>query len=412
MATFQEIVLYFFLFIGIYFEVFILFTYLLHKAQIKADGECSFERPTYPSVTIAVPVWNEEKTVIKTVESLLALNYPKEQLKIVVVDDGSTDNTWNIIQQYKDHPQITLYHKENGGKHTAVNYAIEHATTELVGCLDADSIVDKDTLKKLVCKFEDKETMAVTPAMKIHNPQTVVQFIQSAEYLFGILIKKVMSLLGAIHVTPGPFTIFRRSMFQQIGLFRKAHNTEDMEIAFRMQANHLKIDNVHNAWVYTTGPNTVKKLYKQRVRWTYGFLQNVRDYKFLFFNKKYGNIGLLTLPIAFILIIGVLFSVFFLSYRFINFLVNKFIQYKTVGLVQPHFTFSLFYINTKLHIILSILVFFLMFMLIINAQRLTNEKVRISRAVIFYFLLYPLIAPFWVLKSMYNVILSKKTTWR
>ncbi len=412
MATFQEIVLYFFLFVGIYFEVFILFTFFLHKAQIKADGEKSFERATYPSVTIAIPVWNEEKTVEKTISSLLAINYPKEQLKIIIVDDGSTDNTWNIIQQYIDNPQISLHHKENGGKHTAVNYAIEHATTELIGCLDADSFVDKDTLKKMVCMFEDPETMAVTPAMKIHNPKTIVQFIQSAEYLFGILIKKVMALLGAIHVTPGPFTIFRRSMFYKIGLFKKAHNTEDMEIAFRMQANHLKIENVHNAWVYTTGPNTVKKLYKQRLRWTYGFLQNVRDYKFIFFNRKYGNVGMLTLPVGLILIIGVLFTVFFLLNRIVVFIYDRFIQIQTVGLTRPHFTFSLFYINTKTHLVLSVLVFVLMFTLIINAQRLTNEKVKLSRAVIFYFILYPFISPFWILKSIYNVIFSRNTNWR
>jgi cellulose synthase/poly-beta-1,6-N-acetylglucosamine synthase-like glycosyltransferase len=412
MATFQEIILYFFLFIGIYFEVFILFTYFLHKAQIKADGDCSFERETYPSVTIAIPVWNEEKTVAKTVDSLLAINYPKDKLKITIVDDGSTDTTWQIIQQYSHNPQVEIFHKENGGKHTAVNYAIEHATTDLIGCLDADSFVDKDTLKKLVCKFEDPHTMAVTPAMKIHNPKTIVQLIQSAEYLFGILIKKVMALLGAIHVTPGPFTIFRRSLFQQIGMFRKAHNTEDMEIAFRMQANHLKIENVHNAWVYTTGPNTVKKLYRQRVRWTYGFLQNVRDYKYLFFNKKYGNVGILTLPVGLILIIGVLFSVFFLCYRIASFIVRKFIEIKTVGFLMPHFTFSFFYVSTKIHIILGILVFVLMFTLIINAQRLTNEKVRFSRAVLFYFILYPIISPFWVLKSIYNVVFSRKTTWR
>jgi cellulose synthase/poly-beta-1,6-N-acetylglucosamine synthase-like glycosyltransferase len=411
MGLFQAISVYFFLFVGIYLEVFILYTYIAHRRAIKEDGCKSFERSGYPSVTIAVPVWNEEKTVEKTVQSLLNLNYPKDRLKIVVVDDGSTDDTWNLIQKFKGHPQIEVHHKENGGKHTAVNYAIEHSTAELIGCLDADSTVHPHTLKKLVCRFDDSETMAVTPAMKILNPRSIVQGVQSIEYLFGILVKKVMGILGAIHVTPGPFTIFRRSMFETIGKFRKAHNTEDMEIAFRMQSYHLKIDNVHNAWVYTTGPDTFKKLYKQRLRWTFGFIKNAWDYKYLFFNKKYGNIGLLTLPTASALILAVLFSVFFLFYRMANFWFEKFAVWRTVGFLKPNFELSLFYVSTKFNIFLTILVFTLMFTMIYTAIKLTEEKIRPMR-VISYFALYPIISPFWVIKSIYNAVFARKTSWR
>jgi cellulose synthase/poly-beta-1,6-N-acetylglucosamine synthase-like glycosyltransferase len=412
MGTIQAIVVYIFLFVGLYFQIFVFLTYLINRSRIKADGKQSIDRPTWPGVTIVVPVWNEETTIGKTVTSLLNLNYPKDKLFITIVDDGSTDKTWEIMQHYKDHPQITIYQKENGGKHTAVNYAIERATTEFFGCLDADSFVDKDALKRIICCFDNPETMAVTPAMKIYNPTSLVQFVQSAEYIFGILVKKVMSILGAIHVTPGPFTVFRRSVFTKIGLFRKAHNTEDMEIAFRMQANHLKIDNVHNAWVYTTGPNTFKKLYKQRLRWTYGFIQNARDYKYLFFNKKYGNVGLFTLPTGLILIFGVLFSIYFLVYRLIVSLIKKYIQWKTVGFLTPRFEISPFYISTKVNVFLIVFIYLFMITLIINAQRLADEKARVSKSVFLYFVLYPFISPFWIVKSVYNAVLSKKTTWR
>ncbi len=412
MLTVQQISIYFFLFVGIYFEIFILFVFVTNWKVIRSHARVNYERVTYPSVTVVVPVWNEEKTVAKTVDSLLALNYPKDKLDIFVVDDGSTDNTWNIVQKYKDNPQVKLHHKENGGKHTAVNYAIERSHTELFGCLDADSTVDGDTLKKIACRFEDLETMAVTPAMKISNPTTLIQLAQSSEYIFGILIKKVMGLMGAIHVMPGPFTIFRRSLFDKIGLFRKAHHTEDMEITFRMQMHRLKIDNVHTAWVYTTGPNTIKKLYKQRLRWTYGFLQNVRDYKFLFFNRKYGNLGFLTLPAILILIFGVLFSMFFLLYRVIRFIVQKIVEWETVGFVRPHFEFSFFYISTKLHIFLALFVFLFTILLFMGALYIAEEKVRPTKAMVFYFILFPLISPFWVLKSIYNSILSKKVSWR
>ncbi len=413
MQIFQEIVLYFFFFVGIYFEVFILFTFVLHKPRINADGSRSFELSHYPSVTIVVPCWNDGAGLAKTIDSLKQLDYPKDKLKILAVDDGSTDNSWAIMQQYKTkYPDIQIHHKENGGKHTALNYGITTCTTDLIGCLDADSEVDKYTLKKLVSRFDNPKTMAVTPAMKIHNPKTIVQMIQSAEYIFGILVKKVMGILGAIHVTPGPFTIFRRTLFDKIGLFRPAHNTEDMEIAFRMHSHHQEIDNVHNAWVYTTGPSTVYKLYRQRVRWTYGFLQNCRDYKHLFFNPKYGNLGFLTLPVAFALIISVIFTVGFLVYRILHNIYQLYIQWRTVGFLWPHVTFNWFFISTKAHLVLGIFIYTLMLTLLLSAQRLVGERPIPNRAMLYYFLIYPFISPFWILRSIYNAIVSKKTSWR
>ena len=411
MEIFEEVVLYTFLFVGIYFQVFVLFTYLISRKQIKTDGKRCFERAQYPSVAVIVPVWNEEKTLAKTLDSLLNLSYPKEKLKIVVVNDGSTDKTAEIMERYKKlHPQIETFGKENGGKHTAVNYGITHTDSDLIGCLDADSFVEPCALKKMTCVFENPNVMAVTPALKIYRPKTIVQMIQSAEYVFGILVKKVMGLIGAIHVTPGPFTVFRRDVFSKIGLFRKAHNTEDMEFAFRMQANHLQIENVHNAWVYTTGPNTVKKLYRQRLRWTHGFLENAKDYKYLFFNKKYGNVGIITLPVGLILIIGVVFSVFFIFYRIINWIVAKFIEWRTVGFLQPHLSFSFFYVSTRLHIVLIVSIYLLMVMILLSAYKLAEE--RAGKNILLYFVFYPFISPFWVIKSMWNTVFSKKTSWR
>src|ERR1700722_9621100 len=126
MAFFEALILYFFLFVGIYFQVFLLFTYLIHRRQIKADGARCFERPTYPSVTVIIPVWNEENTVGKTIQSVMSLSYPKDKLKILVVDDGSTDDTWSIIKKYKTRfkERMGIHHKENGGKYTALNYGI------------------------------------------------------------------------------------------------------------------------------------------------------------------------------------------------------------------------------------------------------------------------------------------------
>jgi biofilm PGA synthesis N-glycosyltransferase PgaC len=146
--------------------------------------------------------------------------------------------------------------------------------------------------------FNESMVMAVTPAMKVHHAGNILQKIQSAEYNIGILLKSIMHKLEAIHVTPGPFSLFKKEIFEKIGYFKHAHNTEDMEIAFRLQEHRYRIANCPNAFVYTITPNTFKKLYKQRTRWTYGFLKNVQDYRHMLFNSKYGNMGMLTLPFA------------------------------------------------------------------------------------------------------------------
>lgn len=116
-----------------------------------------------------VPCFNEERTVEATVNSLLSLDYPKEKLSLVLIDDGSTDSTWATLKKFEHHPQIQIFSKENGGKHSALNFALEKIDADLVGCLDADSFVDADALKKIIPYFDDSEVMAVTPSIKVHD---------------------------------------------------------------------------------------------------------------------------------------------------------------------------------------------------------------------------------------------------
>lgn len=409
----QSIFIYISLFIATYFEVFMMITLFEHKKKLRHENKCMNDEPTYfPSATIIIPCFNEEGTVEGTIQSLLAMNYPKDKLNIVIVDDGSTDTTWEYIQKYSDHPQIEVYKKTNGGKYTALNYGIERSKAELVGCLDADSFVHPDTLRRIVRYFVDPKVMAVTPAIKIFKPKSLIQGLQYVEYQFGIMIKKLLSYLSAIHVTPGPFTIFRREVFTKIGLFKHAHNTEDMEIAMRMHKNHLKIENCHKAFVYTVGPRTLKALYKQRVRWTHGFLENAIDYKGIFFRKEYGHVAFLTLPfsvaslLSAIAVVGLtLWSIFERLYDFV-------IRVATIGF-HPSWKidWSLIYIDTQTSIFVGIMLLSMTMILLLNGRRISEEKL-ISKEIIYFLLLYPFISPFWIGKSLYNTVFSRKTSWR
>ena len=410
--TISNSILYIFLFLTLYMEVFFLVTFSeerLKMAKKPENEELSF----YPSTTIVVPCWNEESTVVKTIHSLLALNYPKDKLNIFIVDDGSTDNTWNVIQQFKDNPQVTLIKKENGGKHTAVNLAIQKSTSDLIGCLDADSFVDKNALREIARAFnEDRDVMAVTPVLIVHEPKTILQKMQETEYFTGAFLKRMLSPLDAINVTPGPFSIFRREVFTKIGLYKKAHNTEDIEIALRMQANHMRIRNVHTAHVYTTAPGTLYKLYRQRLRWAYGTMKNTLDYRFMLFRREYGILGMITLPLSFFGVFIFLYNFGFIAYYALKTLVDKFIAVSTVGFSSliPHL--DPFFINTDFMTILSYIFIGMALVIVWNGTRLAVGKFRPTAGVFYFIFLYGIVAPIWFARAVINVALSKSSSWR
>src|SRR5665648_458871 len=134
------IIFYVFCFISVYVQIFFLVTFFEKRRHIVHNPD-NLDLLSYPTVTVAVPCYNEEETIDKTVKSLLSLDYPKDKIKIFVIDDGSIDNTWDVIQKFKDNPSIVLLKKENGGKHTAINLALEKTNSEFFGCLDSDSLV-------------------------------------------------------------------------------------------------------------------------------------------------------------------------------------------------------------------------------------------------------------------------------
>lgn len=385
-----------------------------HRSGIKEEGKRILEK--HPTVTIIVPIFNEEKTVAKTVNSLLAMNYPADKLSIMVVDDGSKDNTWHIVQQFKDNPRVLLHQKENGGKYTALNYAIEHSTSEYVGCLDADSFVDPDALNYILPYFEEEGVMAVTPSLKIQNPDSILGMIQNAEYNMGIFTRKILGLLDAQYVTPGPFSIFKKEVFKQVGPYKHAHNTEDLEMALRLQDHNYKIKNAHKAVVYTVGPRTLYKLYKQRVRWTGGFIQNTLDYKKMILNPRYGNLGFLVLPIAMYSIIG---SMIFLIYNVFSFFSNMYSSIEKARIVgfdfyAPFRNFSwewLFY-HIQSSFFLAVFAVSVVLFAIWYGKRLSGVKEKISMDIIYFLLLYSLISPLWLITSVYNTIRQRDAAWR
>ena len=369
----------------------------------------------YPGVTITVPAYNEGLSVKKTVESLLKLNYPKSKLFIILVDDGSKDDgkTWGVMQEYKDHPQIRIFTKENGGKFTAQNLGLENTQTEFMGCLDSDSEVNPEALNRIMTYFADPAVMAVAPTIISHNEGNIVQRAQKVDYELQIYIKKMYAFIDAIHVTPGPFSIFRKSVFDKIGPYKHAHLTEDQEIAMRMHQNGMKIEHAPDAYVYTNTPKTVKALYKQRTRWIYGFIRNSLDYKHMFFRRKYGNIGFITMPSGFISVFSVLFLFVFTGYNLYNYIQQKSLIVSAVGfnINTTSFKIDPFFINTSAILFISIIVYSSVFFSLFMGHRILHGKTKFNINILWFFIVYSIVAPFWLLKAVINALRNYESSW-
>ena len=402
-----QIVMYSVLFISLYFEVFLLITFFEQTEEPKRKVAAK----NLPSVAVFVPCFNEESTVGATLRSLLALEYPAEKLEIVAVNDGSTDNTYSVLKDFENHPQITILHKENGGKHTAMNLALEHTQAEIVGCLDADSFVEPDALIQIIAHFQDVEVAAVTPSIKVFDANNLIQTMQKAEYGLGIFIRNVFARMDALFITPGPFSFFRHSVIKEVGPWQHGHSTEDLEMCLRIQKLHKKVTNEPNAHVYTKTPRTLPQLLKQRIRWTYGFIKNAFDYQNLFFNPRYGTLGMFVLPMSVISLFSAVFLFSSLIWNALIRMVEQVVRFQTVGLSAPAPQFDVFFINTSAIFTITFALIILTLVLIGLGKRLARDSF-LSFDMPIYLLLYGFITPLWLTAALYKAIANTGVRWR
>lgn len=304
---------------SIYFILLFLSIFWITVFFTRPDEKKPQPRKELPFFTAIVPAYNEEKSILQTLASLIALDYPKEKKQIIIVNDGSKDTTCSLVESFiSSHPQdhIELINQENKGKGAALNNGLARATGEFFACLDADSFIEPNALKEMLPYFERHDVAAVCPLLKVHQPKKFIELIQSYEYIVNMFYKYLNGKLDCVHVTPGPFSMYRTKTVRDLGGYDENNITEDLELAIRLQKYNYKIIQTYDAMVHTNTPKTWKKLFWQRVRWYKGSVENSFKYKHLFFNTKYGDFGFIRMPtIAFpgllsIIILGVL------AYRF------------------------------------------------------------------------------------------------
>ena len=249
-----------------------------------------------PSVDVIIPAYNEEMVICRTVEAILHSTYWNYQ--IIVVDDGSKDRTYRRVQNaFGNHPQVTIYTKENGGKSDALNYGIARSFGEIIVTLDADTLFRPDTMEKLIRRFVDRRISAVAGNAKVGNRINILTRWQALEYITSQNFdRRAFEILNCISVVPGAVGAWRRSALLEAGGFSNSTLAEDADLTFSILKNGHRIAYDDEAIGLTEAPDSVKNFLKQRFRWMYGMLQTAWKHQDVFMRPRYGALGIFAIP--------------------------------------------------------------------------------------------------------------------
>jgi cellulose synthase/poly-beta-1,6-N-acetylglucosamine synthase-like glycosyltransferase len=249
-------------------------------------------------VSVIVPAYNEKECIAATVTSLMAGDHP---IEVIVVDDGSSDETSDIVRALRL-PGVRVVRQENAGKPAALNNGIRHARHELIVMIDGDTVFEPSTISRLVQPFARPEVGAVSGNAKVANRTSLVGRWQHIEYVIGFNIdRRIADLLGCMTTIPGAVGAFRRTALRQVGGVSDDTLAEDTDLTMAISARGWEVVYEERARAWTEAPTTLQQLWRQRYRWSYGTIQAMWKHRSAMFARgpagRMGRIGLLNLAI-------------------------------------------------------------------------------------------------------------------
>lgn len=229
-----------------------------------------------PSVSVIVPAYNEGVVLADCLGSILNSGYPR--LEVIVVNDGSTDNTEEVMERFSD--RVITINKENGGKGSALNAGIERASGEILMFVDADGIFTEDTIPNMLAGFRNKNVGAVCGNDQPVNTHNILTRILTLMTHTGTgLARRGLALLGMLPIVAGNSGAFRASAIRTVGGFREDTLGEDLELTWRIQEAGYEVEFAPDAIILAEVPDRLGALWKQRVRWARGLIQTARVHK-------------------------------------------------------------------------------------------------------------------------------------
>jgi cellulose synthase/poly-beta-1,6-N-acetylglucosamine synthase-like glycosyltransferase/peptidoglycan/xylan/chitin deacetylase (PgdA/CDA1 family)/spore germination protein YaaH len=245
-----------------------------------------------PLVTVLVPAYNEGKVIERTVKSVLTTGY--ENVEVLVIDDGSTDDTAQVVRRLMARePRVRLLSKQNGGKAHAANAGLLEARGSIVVAVDADTIILRDAIEHLVGHFANPEVTAVCGNVEVGNVHDWLTRFQAIEYVTSQNFdRRAFAVLNSVSVVPGALGAWRREAVLKVGGYSSDTLTEDADLTLTVLRAGGRIEYEPRAIGRTEAPETVSGLLKQRFRWTYGTYQCLFKHRAAFFRGTLGWFGL------------------------------------------------------------------------------------------------------------------------
>jgi cellulose synthase/poly-beta-1,6-N-acetylglucosamine synthase-like glycosyltransferase/peptidoglycan/xylan/chitin deacetylase (PgdA/CDA1 family)/spore germination protein YaaH len=250
-----------------------------------------------PRVAVLIPAFNEEKVIVRTIRSVLNSDYAN--LRIIVVDDGSSDHTFDVARQaYKNEiatARILLLSKPNGGKAAALNFALDRMTEDIYVGIDADTVIAPDAISKLIPHFEDPRVGAVAGNAKVGNRVNLWTRWQALEYITSQNFeRRALDLFNVVTVVPGAIGAWRTGPVKIAGGYPLNTVAEDADLTMNLLEQNFKVVYEDRALAFTEAPSDARGLMRQRFRWSFGILQAVWKHRAAFVRNK--AMGFFALP--------------------------------------------------------------------------------------------------------------------
>ena len=239
------------------------------------EGNLSGNGKSGRAVTIILPMYNEEKVIVNTIQNLLGVDY--DDYSIIVVDDGSTDDSCLLVDtHFSANLRVKLLRQSNAGKSAALNRALKESTSEIIVTVDADTWVRPDAIRNIVAYFSREEVAAVAGHITVGNRMNLLTEMQYYEYLAIWDNDRAFSdRVNGILIVPGALAGYRRTAVNAVGGFKSEVIAEDTELTLRLLYNNYILRNAANAVGCTEAPDNLKMFFRQRVRWTTGLAQGL-----------------------------------------------------------------------------------------------------------------------------------------
>ena len=255
-----------------------------------------FDPAFHPAVSVIIPAHNEAAVIVGTIRSIVDDGYP--DLEVLVIDDGSTDGTADLVQRrFSVDPRVSVHRRPKAGKVAALNTALSLARHEIVVTVDADTAARHGTIEKLARHFVDPQIAAVSGNVRVGNRRTGITRFQSIEYICAFnLERRALDLLRTITVVPGAGSAWRKRAIEEVGGFSADTLAEDTDLTLAIRRMGYSVRYDDEAIAYTEVPESTAALLRQRFRWLYGTLQSAWKHRGALFRPKYGSLGFIGLP--------------------------------------------------------------------------------------------------------------------